>query len=46
MHALMTLSAFNIGSDFISNKYKRQYELSSLLKASFKWMIKKACFVV
>lgn len=41
MHALMPLRAFNVGFNFISNKYKRQYFLPSLLKASLKWMIKK-----
>lgn len=41
MHALMPLNAFNVGSNFISSKYKKQYDLSSLLKASLKWMVKK-----
>ena len=44
MHALMALNAFNVGSNFISNKYKKQYDLSSLLKASLKWMVNKGYY--
>lgn len=53
MHALMLLSALNVGSSFISNKYTRQQALSSLLKASVQWRIQfvkvqmcKPCFCV
>lgn len=44
MHALMPLSTFTVGSNFISNQYKRQYDLSPPLKASLKWMIKKGYY--
>lgn len=44
MHALMPLSAFNVGSNFKCNKYEKQYDLSSPLKASLKWMIKKGYY--
>lgn len=40
----MPLRAFNIGYNIMSNKYKRQCDLSSLLKASLKWMIKKCYY--
>lgn len=44
MHALMPLRTFSIGYNFIPNKYKRQYDLSSFLKVSLKWMMEEGYF--